>query len=175
MATSNYKEISLIARKRRAANIGAYYTPPTTDVAQLPTNNLTEYALKSGYYNDHELEIITTEATTILQNIKARKWTALEVAQAFCKASAYAQELTNCLTEVLYPEAMERAQYLDDYLARTGKTIGPLHGLPVSLKDSFITAPHPSSIGMAIYANEATTKDSALTNILRGLGAVFLL
>lgn len=80
---------------------------------------------------------------------------------------------TNCLTEVLYPEAIERATYLDDYLARTGKTIGPLHGLPISLKDCFITAPHPSSNGLAAYANEAMDKDSLLVTILRDLGAVF--
>ncbi|KAK5081931.1 hypothetical protein LTR70_008621 [Exophiala xenobiotica] len=172
MPATNYKEVSAIARKRRAANISAHYQVPHTDVASLP-NNLTDYALKSGYYDAHELEIIQSEAPAILQNIKTRKWTALEVAKAFCKASAFAQELTNCLTEVLYPEAMERAQYLDDYLARTGKPLGPLHGLPISLKDSFITSPHPSSIGMSAYANEATTKDSVMVNILRGLGAVF--
>lgn len=172
MAATNYKEVSAIARKRRAANINAYYHVQHTDVASLP-NNLTDYALQSGYYNTHELEIIQSEASTILQHIKTRKWSALEVARAFCKASAFAQELTNCLTEVLYPEAMERAKYLDDYLDRTGKPIGPLHGLPISLKDSFITTPHPSSIGMSAFANEPTTKDSAMVNILRGLGAVF--
>lgn len=57
---------------------------------------------------------------------------------------------TNCVTEVLYPEAMERAKYLDDYLVNTGRTIGPLHGLPISLKDCFVTAGHPSSNGRFI-------------------------
>jgi amidase len=80
---------------------------------------------------------------------------------------------TNCVTEVLYPEAIERATYLDDYLARTGKTIGPLHGLPISLKDCFITAPHPSSNGLAAFANEPLETDSLLVTILRNLGAVF--
>lgn len=74
---------------------------------------------------------------------------------------------------MLYAEAVERAQYLDEYLSRTGKTIGPLHGLPISLKDCFITAPHPSSNGMAAYANESTSKDGLLVTILRDLGAVF--
>ena len=73
----------------------------------------------------------------------------------------------------MFPEAIERATYLDDYLTRTGKTIGPLHGLPISLKDCFVTAPHPSSNGLAAYANEATDKDSLLVTILRDLGAVF--
>lgn len=172
MASGNYKEISVIARKRRDANIRAYYQVPKSDVEILP-NNITEYALRSDYYDASELDIIQAEAPIILSHIKTRKWTALEVAKAFCKASAYAQELTNCLTEVLYPEAMERAQDLDDYLARTGRTIGPFHGLPISLKDNFITSPHPSSIGMAAFANEPTTKDSALVDILRSLGAVF--
>jgi len=52
-------------------------------------------------------------------------------------------------------------------------TIGPLHGLPISLKDCFVTAPHPSSNGLAAYANEASEKDSLLVTILRDLGAVF--
>lgn len=77
------------------------------------------------------------------------------------------------MTEILYPEAIERAKYLDDYLSKNGKVIGPLHGLPISLKDCFITAPHPSSIGMAAFANEPTKKDTLLVEILRDLGAVF--
>ncbi|OQV06866.1 hypothetical protein CLAIMM_11381 isoform 2 [Cladophialophora immunda] len=172
MATRDYKEASAIARKRRAANIAAFYKTPGWNEADLP-KNLTEYALKSDYYTDDERQIIQSEADVILEKIKTKEWTALEVTKAFCKASALAQELTNCLTEVLYTEAIERAKYLDDYLARTGKTLGPLHGLPISLKDCFVTAPHPSSNGMAIYANEPLEKDALLVTILRDLGAVF--
>lgn len=189
MATLDYREASAIARKRRAANIAAFYKTPTWKEADLP-KNLTAFSLKSGYYTNDELAIIQSEADVILDKIKTRSWTALEVAKAFCKASALAQELvcfspnvklyassyhlqTNCVTEVLYAEAMERAKYLDEYLASTGKTVGPLHGLPISLKDCFVTAPHPSSIGMAAYANEPLQKDTLLVTILRDLGAVF--
>lgn len=53
--------------------------------------------------------------------------------------------------------------------------VGPLHGLPISLKDCFITTPHPASIGMACYANLSTEgqPDMVLVSILRDLGAVF--
>lgn len=80
---------------------------------------------------------------------------------------------TNCVTEVLFAEALERAEYLDKYIAENGKPIGPLHGLPISLKDCFITPPHPSSIGMAAFANEPLTSETLLVTILRELGALF--
>ena len=172
MADTDYKAISKIAQKRRATNIAVYYTTPPAEESQLP-NNLTDHSLKSGYYTTSELEIIQSEASEILQKIHSQTWTSTTVARAFCKASAYAQSLTNCLTEVLYAEALERAQYLDEYMAQHGQPIGPLHGLPISLKDCFITAPHPSSIGMAAFANEPLQTDTLLVKILRDLGAVF--
>lgn len=42
---------------------------------------------------------------------------------------------TNCLTEIFVDRALERAAWLDEQLKSTGKIVGPLHGLPVSLKD----------------------------------------
>jgi Asp-tRNA(Asn)/Glu-tRNA(Gln) amidotransferase A subunit family amidase len=42
---------------------------------------------------------------------------------------------TNCLTEIFVDRALERAAWLDEQLKSTGKVVGPLHGLPVSLKD----------------------------------------
>ena len=41
---------------------------------------------------------------------------------------------TNCLTEIFVERALERAKELDDILRETGKVVGPLHGLPISLK-----------------------------------------
>ena len=75
---------------------------------------------------------------------------------------------------MLFSEALERARFLDAHLEKTGEVIGPFHGLPISLKDCFITPPHPSSIGMACYANEPTRpeEETVLVGILARLGAV---
>jgi amidase len=43
----------------------------------------------------------------------------------------------NCLHEIFFDAALADAQKLDDYYAEHGRPIGPLHGLPVSLKDQF--------------------------------------
>ena len=41
----------------------------------------------------------------------------------------------NCLTEIFVERALARAKELDEHLKATGKVVGPLHGLPISLKD----------------------------------------
>lgn len=56
---------------------------------------------------------------------------------AFCKRAAIAQQLVNCLSEVCFDEAIARAKELDTVFRETGKLVGPLHGLPVSIKDCF--------------------------------------
>jgi len=47
---------------------------------------------------------------------------------------------TSCLTEIFFVEAMERARTLDQHLAETGELVGPLHGLPISVKVRISTA-----------------------------------
>lgn len=46
-------------------------------------------------------------------------------------------EKTNCLTEIFVERALARAAEVDKYLAEHMEPMGPLHGLPISLKDQF--------------------------------------
>lgn len=39
-----------------------------------------------------------------------------------------------CLTDFWLEEALARARELDEHFAKTGKVVGALHGLPISLK-----------------------------------------
>jgi amidase len=78
----------------------------------------------------------------------------------------------NCLTEIFFEQAYARAQYLDAEFQRTGKPIGPLHGLPISLKDSINVAGVDSTIGMTGYAFQPEKENSVIVDILLDLGAV---
>lgn len=40
----------------------------------------------------------------------------------------------NCLTAFFYDEAISRAIELDETFKRSGKPVGPLHGLPIAIK-----------------------------------------
>ncbi|KAK2873896.1 hypothetical protein FQN49_002007 [Arthroderma sp. PD_2] len=168
----SYKEISAIAQKRRDDAISDFWSIPDIKDDQLP-QDLRSYPQTSGLLTAEELAIVNTDATALLEKIRRGELSSVTITTAFCKAAVIAQKLTNCVTEVLFKEGLERAKQLDDHLQKIGSVVGPLHGLPVSLKDNFMTTPHPSSIGMAAFTNEATEKDSVIVTGLRELGAVF--
>jgi amidase len=80
---------------------------------------------------------------------------------------------TNCLSEVLFSEAIEAAKILDDHVRKTGKVVGPLHGLPISLKDNFNLIGKDSTVGFVSWVNDPANYNSTLVELLRSLGAVF--
>lgn len=93
---------------------------------------------------------------------------------AFCKHSAIAQQLTSCLTETMYEMALVRAKQLDDHLNATGKTVGPLHGVPISLKETFNVEGVHSSMGLVCFLdNPPASQNSVLVDILLAAGVVF--
>lgn len=72
----------------------------------------------------------------------------------------------------MFPEALARAKALDRHLQETGRLIGPLHGVPISLKDNFNIAGKASSVGFVGWANDLAASNSLLVDLLISLGAV---
>ncbi|KAK4108887.1 amidase [Canariomyces notabilis] len=89
------------------------------------------------FLNEDEISIISRDSVDIVDQIKQGNLTALEVTSAFCKTAALAHQINNCLHEIFFDEALARARELDAHYAAKVETIGPLHGLPISLKDQF--------------------------------------
>jgi Asp-tRNA(Asn)/Glu-tRNA(Gln) amidotransferase A subunit family amidase len=79
---------------------------------------------------------------------------------------------TNCLSDAFFDEAIEAAKALDDHLNRTGKVVGPLHGLPISLKDNFNVKGKDSTVGFTSLVNDPAKYNSTLVDMLEKLGAV---
>ena len=72
----------------------------------------------------------------------------------------------------MFDDAIKRARQLDEHFSKTGQTVGPLHGLPISLKDNFNITGKPSSVGFCSWALDPMQEDSSLVVMLRDLGAV---
>ncbi|KAI8957511.1 amidase [Daldinia sp. FL1419] len=78
------------------------------------------------------------------------------------------------LTEVLFNEALVRASELDAYQKEHGTIIGPLHGVPVTLKDQFNIKGYDSTLGYVDRAFNPATKDAVLVTMLKSLGAIVI-
>ncbi|KAL8818307.1 MAG: hypothetical protein Q9223_003030 [Gallowayella weberi] len=133
------------------------------------------------YLSKEEVEITEAIATTIVHNISTGRWTAEAVTNAFCHRAGLAHQLTNCLHEIFFHAAIEDAKALDDYYSKNRKPMGPLHGLPVSLKDQFHVKGVETSMGYVGWlgtfeGKKGTGKEkvfeSEMVKELRSLGAV---
>ncbi len=69
--------------------------------------------------------------------------------------------------------ALAQADLADSALAR-GETLGPLHGVPVGIKDIIATAGLRTSMGSPIYSDNVPTQDSTVVARLKGAGAIVL-
>lgn len=133
-----------------------------------------EIPRKCGLLSKTELDITENhDAVALVDKLVSKQLSATNVITAFCKRAAIAQQLVNCLTETFFDEALDRAKYLDQYLAKEGKPLGPLHGLPISIKDSFKLKNYEATLGYVSWVgNSKATANSAMIDMFLDLGAV---
>ncbi|WWC73537.1 uncharacterized protein I206_107509 [Kwoniella pini CBS 10737] len=164
-----WEEISKAKRAARDALIPIDWQIPSTDA-----NNVIDVPRTCGVLSSKEIEITETDAPTLVEKLIKGQLSSYDVTLAFCKRAAVAQQLTNCLTEILFDTALKNAKSIDEEYDRTGTPIGPLHGLPVSLKDNFYIEGVDTTVGFVAWANDPAKKEkeSEMTKIMRECGAV---
>ena len=69
--------------------------------------------------------------------------------------------------------ALAQARAADDLRGR-GLAIGPLHGVPIAVKDIFDTADIPTENGSVLHAGRTPSRDAAVVAMLRAAGAVIM-
>jgi Asp-tRNA(Asn)/Glu-tRNA(Gln) amidotransferase A subunit family amidase len=69
--------------------------------------------------------------------------------------------------------ALEQARAADE-LRLSGKPLGPLHGVPVGVKDIFDTGDMPTENGSMLYAGRTPSRDAMVVARLRAAGAVIM-
>ncbi|KAL2841869.1 amidase signature domain-containing protein [Aspergillus pseudoustus] len=151
-----------------------WYLPPDLMDKAKSTDNILGLPRESGILSEDEIDITENyDVTALLERLTGGELSAAKVTTAFCKRAAIAQQLTCCLTEIFFDQAIARAKELDRHLAETGKPIGPLHGIPISLKDSFNVKGIQSTLGYVTFLDRPPLAfNSPMVDILLRAGAI---
>ncbi|CAG8289766.1 unnamed protein product [Penicillium salamii] len=136
-----------------------------TDVSQIPKT--------CGILSSRQIQITELTATELAKHIASRQLRVVEVLDAFAARAAISHQLVNCLTSWFLEEGMRQAQRLDKILDAGGKPLGPLHGVPVALKDSYCMKGHPTTRGYVVNKDDVQHHDDTIVATLRAAGAVF--
>jgi amidase len=118
-------------------------------------------------------EIIYASATEIARAIRSKQVSSAEVVEAHLARIDEVNPRLNAFVQLTADAARQRAREADAALAR-GDVWGPLHGVPVSIKDAFETEGVVSAGGTRGRAQYVPLEDAAGVARLKAAGAVVL-
>jgi len=118
-------------------------------------------------------ELIYAPAAKLAQAIRNKEVSSQEVVQAHIRRIEEVNPKLNAVVQLLANSALTRAREADSALAH-GDIKGPLHGVPVTIKDVFDTAGIVSAAGTRGRASYVPTQDATAVARLRAAGAIVL-
>ncbi|HVJ31464.1 MAG TPA: amidase [Gammaproteobacteria bacterium] len=107
------------------------------------------------------------------RRIAARDLSPVELTRAYLERIESVDPRINSYITVTADRALEQARALEAELGR-GQNRGPLHGIPLGLKDNIDTSGILTTAASAVYADRVPTEDAVCVRKLRDAGAVFL-
>lgn len=153
MVRTSWQEQAAFKVAETAAKIPSEWRLDPKDIRRAKEQkNLTGSFIET-FLSRHEISIVSLDSSRLVTKLAEGALSSLEVAQAYCKTTAIAHQINNCLHEIFFSEALKRAAELDRYYKDHGRPSGPLHGLPVSLKDQFHVKGVDTTMGFIGWIN----------------------
>src|SRR5437588_3448825 len=116
-------------------------------------------------------EIWRLTATELAQRIARRQLSSAEVVDAHLARIDAVNPALNAVVRVLADEARASAVKADQKLA-SGETIGPLHGVPFTVKENIDMAGLPTTWGVGALAQAVVPVDAPVVERMRAAGAI---
>src|SRR6185436_18327230 len=107
------------------------------------------------------------------QRIREGRLTSAELTRACLTRCSRLEPLVQAWEHLAPERAMEQAEDRDAAL-KTGGATGPLHGVPLGIKDIIDVAGMPTTMGSEIYAGHIADASASVVQALESAGAVVL-
>jgi aspartyl-tRNA(Asn)/glutamyl-tRNA(Gln) amidotransferase subunit A len=121
-----------------------------------------------SYSSITELSIV--EASELLRE---RKLSPVDLTKACLERIDQLNPILNAFITVTAETALEAAKRIEAEIGR-GEYLGPLHGIPIGLKDLIDTAEVRTTCASAVFANRVPSEDAEIVRRLRRAGAVLI-
>jgi Asp-tRNA(Asn)/Glu-tRNA(Gln) amidotransferase A subunit family amidase len=116
---------------------------------------------------------MSLSAADAAREIREGRLTSEELVQACLERTRELEPKVQAWTFLDEEHALAQARAADER-KRSGEPIGPLHGVPVGVKDIFDTADMPTENGTVLHQGRMPRHDAAAVSMLRAAGAVIL-
>ena len=116
--------------------------------------------------------MVKLSAKTLAELIRGRKVSPVEVVEAYLRQIERVNPKLNAIV-TLAPDAIDRAREAEALMMR-GETVGPLHGLPVTVKDTIETKGLLTTSGSRLRASYAADEDAPAVARLKEAGAILI-
>lgn len=120
-----------------------------------------------------QTDLCYLSATDLAAKVRAREVSPIEVVDAFLARIERVNPRVNAYVTVTADAARSAARDLEQFLAR-GEDIGPLGGVPVSIKDVLATKGVRTTRGSLLFADAVPSEDAPVVERLRAAGAIVL-
>ncbi len=104
--------------------------------------------------------------------IRARKLSPVELMEAHLKRIEAQNPRVNAFIRILAEQAREAAKAAEKLMTSGGPVLPALHGIPVSIKDSFNIAGLPTTAGSRFFADSIAAHDATAVRRLKQAGAI---
>ncbi len=118
-------------------------------------------------------EILHTSALDAAEAIRSGRLDAVEVMQAYLDRISEVEDIVQAWAHLDPERALAQAREADQ-ARREGKPLGPLHGVPVGVKDILDTYDYPTEDGTVLHAGRKPHEDATAVARLRAAGAVIM-
>ena len=116
-------------------------------------------------------ELLVRPATDVAQLLRRREVASRELTEALLARVEAVNPVLNAVVELRGEQALAEAAAADQAAAR-GDELGPLHGLPMTVKDGFDVAGLHTTWGNPAFAEYVAASDATVVGRLRRAGAV---
>jgi len=166
----SWQDIATASQRHRDETI-TQIEPTVPDLPSELPSNVT--GLPAKLLSKEVVDITNAPTETLLAKLSSGDLTATDVTKAFLQRAGLASKLVNCVTELLPDRALKRAEELDAYYVEHKKPIGPLHGLPISVKEHIAMKGLDLNAGFISWVGNVAPDDGLILKLLWRAGCIF--